>query len=72
MAMQSKAWMTNFVFKELMSFFKRLIPSGISLINKHLFILVGHESHVTLKTIEQAQNLGLNMIILPNHTNHAM
>ncbi len=70
--MQSKAWMTNFVFKELLSFFKRLVPSGISLINKHLFILVGHKSHVTLKPIEQAQTFGLNMIILPSHIGHAM
>ncbi len=64
--------MTNFLFKELLSFFKRLVPSGISLINRHLFILDGHGSHVTLKAIEHAQTFGLDMIILPSHTSHAM
>jgi hypothetical protein len=29
-AMQSKAWMTTFLFKEFISFFERFIPSGIS------------------------------------------
>jgi hypothetical protein len=29
-AMQSKDWMTTFLFKEFLSFFKRSIPSGIS------------------------------------------
>jgi hypothetical protein len=52
MVMQSKAWMIDFLFKEFMSFFKRSIPSGISLINRHFFIIDGHGSHVTLETIE--------------------
>jgi len=29
-AMQSKAWMTTFLFKKILSFLKRSIPSGIS------------------------------------------
>jgi hypothetical protein len=45
MAMQSKAWI----------FFKKLVPSGISINNRHLLILDGHGSHVTLKAIEQAR-----------------
>ncbi len=53
MAMQSKAWMTTFLFKEFLSFFKRCIPSEISITNKHLLILDGHGFHVTLETIEQ-------------------
>jgi hypothetical protein len=55
MAMQSKAWMTTFIFKEFLFFFKRFIPNGMSITNSHLFILDGHGSHVTLETIEQAQ-----------------
>lgn len=39
MAMQSKAWMTNFMFKEFLYFFKRLVPGGHSLTNKHFLIL---------------------------------
>jgi len=33
---------------------KRSIPNGISLTNRHMFILDGHASHVTLEAIEQA------------------
>jgi hypothetical protein len=37
----------------------------------HLLVLDGHGSHVILKTVSQAQEMGLNMIILPSHTSHA-
>ncbi len=30
MAMQRKAWLTSFVFKDKVSFFKKNIPSGTS------------------------------------------
>jgi hypothetical protein len=72
MAMQSKAWMTAFLFKEFLSFFKRCIPSGISITNKHMLILDGHGFHDTLEAIEQAQEFGLDMITLPSHTFHAL
>jgi hypothetical protein len=71
MAMQSKAWMITFLFKEFFVFFKRSTPSGTSLTNRHLFILDGHGSHVTLEAIEQAKKFGLDMIILLSHTSHA-
>jgi len=58
MAMQSKAWMITFLFNEFMSFFKRSIPSGISITNRHMLILDGHGSHVTLEEIKQAQKVG--------------
>jgi hypothetical protein len=65
--------MTTFLFKEFLVFFKRFTPSGISIINRHLFILDGHESHVTFEVIiEQAQEFGFNMIILPLHTFHVL
>jgi hypothetical protein len=70
--MQSRAWMTTFLFKEFLSFFKRFIPSGISITNKHLLILDGHQFHVTLEAIKQAQEFGLDMITLPSHTSHAL
>jgi hypothetical protein len=72
MAMQSKAWITIFFFKEFLSFFKRFILSGISPTNKHLFILDGHGSHVTLEAIEQVKKFGLDMIILSSHTSRAL
>jgi hypothetical protein len=63
--------MIDFLFKEFMSFFKRSVPSGISLSNRHFLIIDGHGSHVTLEAIEQAQTFGLDMITLPSHTSHA-
>jgi hypothetical protein len=53
MAMQNKIWMTSFMFKEFLSFFKRFLLGGISQTNHHLLILDGHGSHITLKTIKQ-------------------
>jgi hypothetical protein len=64
--------MTNFLFKEFLSFLKRLEKGGISLTNRNLVILDGHGFHVTLKAIEQTQALGLNMITSPSHTSHAL
>jgi hypothetical protein len=58
-------------FQGILSFFKRSIPNGISLTNKHMFILDGHGSHVTLKAIKQAQKFGLDLITLFSHTSHA-
>jgi len=58
MAMQSKAWITIFFFKEFLSFFKRFILSGISPTNKHLFILDGHGSHVNMRQLNKLKNLG--------------
>jgi hypothetical protein len=52
MAMQKNAWMTTFLFKESMAFFNNSIPNGMSFNNRHLLILNGHGSHVTLKAIE--------------------
>ncbi len=54
MAMQSKAWMTTFIFKEFLFFFKRSILGGIFFINRHLLIFDCHGSHVTFEAIEQA------------------
>jgi hypothetical protein len=72
MAMQLKAWMTTFLFKKILSVFKKSIPSRISLTSRHLLILDGHGSHVTLEAIEQTKKFGLDMIILPSHTSHAL
>jgi hypothetical protein len=69
MFMQLKTWMTTFIYFFLFFiFFKRSIPSGISLTNRHLLILDGHGSHVTLEAIEQVKFFGLDMVILPLHT----
>jgi hypothetical protein len=72
MAMQTKVWMTSFLFKEFLSLFKRSLLGGISQFNWHLLILDGHGSHVTLEPIGQAHEVGLDMITLPIHTSHAL
>ncbi len=64
--------MTSFLFKEFLLFFKRSVIDGIFPINCHLLILDGHGSHVNLKTIEQVQQFGLDMITLPSHTFHVL
>jgi hypothetical protein len=51
MAMQNKAWMTTFLFKEFLSFFKKIVLNGISQFNRHLLILNTRGSHVTLEAI---------------------
>jgi hypothetical protein len=68
MAIQTKAWITNFLFKEFLSFFKRSILGGSFLSNHHLLIINGHGSHVNLEAIEQVQQFGLDMIMLLSHT----
>jgi len=73
--------MYGYVVKSMddnISFF--LIPRFLQKVNTrcnfsnkgHMFILDGHGFHVTLEAIEQAQTFGLNMVILPSHTSHAL
>jgi hypothetical protein len=63
--------MITFLFKEFLPFFNRLV-SGVSFTNRHLLIMDGHGSHVTLEAIEHAKDIGLDMITLPFHTSHAL
>jgi hypothetical protein len=72
MAMQTKASMTSFHFKELLSFFKKLVLSEISHSNRHLLTLNKYRSHVILQAIAQAQEFGLNMVTLLAHRSHAL
>jgi hypothetical protein len=62
----------TFMFKEFLSFFNKLVSSGVSLSNQHLLILNGHGNHVTLETIGLVKEFGLDMITLPSHTSHAL
>lgn len=58
--------MTSFVFKKINSFSRGQFQ-GISLSNQHLLIIDVHGSHVTLEVIDHAQQIGLNMIMLPSY-----
>jgi creatinine amidohydrolase/Fe(II)-dependent formamide hydrolase-like protein len=63
--MQCKKTMDDILlFKEIISFFTRLVQSGISQSNHCLLIINGHgSSHVTLKKIKDAHQTRLGMII---------
>jgi hypothetical protein len=53
-------------------FFIQLVLGGLFQWNRHLLILDRHGSHVTLEVIEQAYEVGLDMITLPSHTFHTL
>jgi hypothetical protein len=52
MAMQKRSWMTFFFVQGVPIFVKKFGPRGMFFTNRHLLVLDGHGSHVTLKTIE--------------------
>jgi hypothetical protein len=72
MAMQKRAWMTTFLFKEFLCLFNKLVLGGVSLNNQQLLILDGHGNHVTLEVIEQANEFGLDKITVTSHTSHPL
>lgn len=65
--------MDDTFFIEGISFFLQTVYSEWDFYNYfHLLTINKHGSHVTLKSIEQAQAFGLDMITLPFHTSHAL
>jgi hypothetical protein len=74
MAMQTKAWMTGFLFSSWIAHFVKALESrgGISPTNRHLLILDGHNSHVTLDVVYKAKANGLDLLTLPSHTSHRL
>ena len=74
MAMQTKAWMTATLFSHWISHFIRCLQSkgGISQGRRHLLILDGHNSHVTLEVVHKCREVGLDLVTLPSHTSHRL
>ena len=74
MAMQPNGWMTAFLFSAWISHFIEIVKEryGISESNRHLLILDGHGSHVTLEVVQKAKHEGLDIITLPSHTSHRL
>jgi hypothetical protein len=74
MAMQENAWMTGHLFSSWISHFVRALEvrGGISPTNRHLLILDGHGSHVTLEIVHKARQTGLDLLTLPSHTSHML
>ena len=74
MAMQPNAWMTAFLFSAWITHFITMVRTryGLSQENRHLLVLDGHGSHVTLEVVQKAKAEGLDIITLPSHTSHRL
>ena len=74
MGMQPNAWMTRWLFESWISHFIECLKRGpgIALSNRHLPILDGHNSHVTLEVVKISMESGLDIVSLPSHTSHAL
>jgi hypothetical protein len=74
MAMQVKAWMTKFLFSTWISHFLEAVGrmDNISPTSRHVLILDGHNSHVTLEVVKATKGVGLDLVSLPSHTLHAL
>jgi hypothetical protein len=57
-----------------MSWFIELVQASGSLspVNRHLLILDNHISHVSVEVVQEARRAGLDHLILPSHTSHAL
>ena len=74
MGMQPNSWMTKWLFESWISHFIECLRKelGLDLSNKHLLVLDGHNSHVTLEVMKTAMESGLSIILLSSHTSHAL
>jgi hypothetical protein len=54
-------------FIELVQAFGSLSP-----VNRHLLILDGYISHVSVEVVQEARRAGLDLLTLPSHTSHAL
>ena len=74
MAMQTKAWMTATLFSHWISYFIWSLErkGGISHKRRHLLILDGHNSHVTLEVVHKCREVELNLLTLPSYTSHRL
>ena len=74
MAMQPEGWMTATLFSHWISHFIQSLQKkgGISPSNRHLLIVDGHSSHVTMEVVHKAMEVGLDILTLPSHTSHRL
>ena len=74
MGMQPNAWMTRWLFESWISHFIECLKRGpgVDLHNRHLLILDGHNSHVTLEVVKISMESSLDIISLSSHTSHAL
>jgi hypothetical protein len=74
MAMARKACMSGPLFYAWLTHFIARVKEGaeLSVTSRHLLILDGHNSHMTLEVIHKAAQAGIDMVTLPSHTSHAL
>ena len=74
MGMQPNAWMTRWLFESWISHFIECLKKGhgIDLNNRHVLILDGHNSHITLEVVKISMESGLDIVSLLSHTSHAL
>ncbi|KAI5082720.1 hypothetical protein GOP47_0002463 [Adiantum capillus-veneris] len=71
MAVQKKAWMTGELFQAWLKHFDDAISlQGKE--NRHLLVLDGHGSHVSLEVVAKAKESGIDIVTLPAHTSHKL
>ena len=59
------AWILHFI--ELVYHLGGILPE-----HRHLLILDGHNSHVTLEVVQEVKSAKLDLLTLPSHTSHAL
>ncbi|MCO5606566.1 hypothetical protein L7F22_060754 [Adiantum nelumboides] len=72
MAVQKKAWMTGELFKAWLKHFENAIMNDTGKENRHLLILDGHGSHVSLDVVAKVKTLGIDIVTLPAHRSHKL
>ena len=72
--MQMKGWMDSFHFMEWMDHFINRMKEegGVPAIERHLLILDGHKSHLSLEVLQKAKANGIDMVSLPSHISHQL
>ena len=74
MGMQPNAWMTRWLFESWILHFIECLKQGpgIDLQNRHVLILEGHNSHVTLEVVRISMESRLDIVSLSFYTSHAL
>ena len=62
------------LFESWISHFVKCLKKGrdIDLNKRHLLVLDGHNSHITLEVMKIAMQSSLDIISLPSHTSHVL
>ena len=66
--------MIQFLFSKWLSHFIRALceRGGVSVQNRHLLIVDGHNSHVIVEVVVQAMEVGLDVLTLLSHMSHRL